>query len=90
PPTLRIEVGAGGAGRIGRTLEPFLIEPVARRSPEEGTGGRAFLGTFKAGLRIEFGERPPGAGTGDWRSEEIPFAGFGVPVIPKTELSAPE
>jgi hypothetical protein len=90
PAILRVEVGLGGAEQIGRALEPLLIEPVARRSPEEGTGGRAFLGTFKAGLRVDFGEPPPGAGTPRWLSEEIPFAGFGVPVLPKAELSVGE
>ncbi len=87
PSTLRVEVGPGGAERIGLALEPLLIEPVARRDPEEGTGGRAFLGTFRAGLRVDFGEPPPGAGTPNWRTEEIPFAGFGVPVNRKIELS---
>jgi hypothetical protein len=80
PNALRVEVGEGGAGVVGDALEPFLIEPVANRGPEEGLGGRAFLGTFKAGLRIDFGEPPAGAGEAHWAVREIAWAGFGVPI----------
>ncbi len=80
PSNLRIETEAGGAERIGESLEAELIEPVAARGPEEGFGGRAFLGTFRAGLRLDFGERPPGAGAAPRGTREIDWHGFGVPV----------
>jgi hypothetical protein len=90
PGSLTVELGAGGAELVGSALEPFLIEPVAARDPEEGTGGRAFLGTFKAGLRVEFGERPPGAGAAPPAQLEIPFAAFGVPVASTAPAGAPD
>lgn len=84
PGSLTVELGVGGAELVGSALEPFLLEPVSPRSPEEGTGGRAFLGTFKAGLRVEFGERPPGAGAPPVVQTEVPFAAFGVPIAAAT------
>jgi len=80
PTILTVETRPGGAALLGKELEPLLLEPVADRGPEEGVGGRAFLGTFRSGLRVDFGEPPPGAGRGDWSVEELPWAGFAVPV----------
>jgi hypothetical protein len=87
PDRLTVELAEGGAEVVGRQLEPFLVEPVAARSADEGIGGRAFLGTFQDGLRVDFGERPPGAGRATDRITELPFAGFLVPVA---ELTAPD
>ncbi len=80
PARLRLEVGPGGTDRLGELLERELIEPIASRGPEEGFGGRAFLGTVKAGLLVDFGERPPGAGTGPGAVREVAWRGFGVPI----------
>lgn len=90
PSSLTVELGVGGADLVGGLLEPFLIEPVAPRGPEEGLGGRAFLGTFKAGLRVEFGERPPGAGAAPREQLELPFAAFAVPVAAPISGGAPD
>lgn len=80
PRSVRLEVGSGGSERIGTLLERELIEPVASRGPEEGFGGRAFLGTVRAGLLVDFGERPPGAGPAPATGHELTWRGFGVPV----------
>ena len=80
PSHLSVELSPGGADVLGGALDRYLIEPVGPRGPEEGYGGRAFLGTFKTGLRVDFHEPPAGAGRIDWRVVEIPWAGFGVPV----------
>jgi hypothetical protein len=89
PRSLSVELEAGGAELVARQLEPFLIEPVGSRGPEEGLGGRAFLGTFQAGLRVDFGERPPGAGPATSPILRRPFAGFLVPV-PDTGAPSPD
>ena len=80
PASLVVETEPGGAVPMGAALEPLLLEPVADRGPEEGFGGRAFLGTVRRGLRVEFGERPPGAGEGAFDIDRIGWAGFEVPV----------
>ena len=80
PGALHIVTDEAGAGVLAEALEPLLLEPLADRGPEEGLGGRAFLGTFKAGLRVDFGVRAPGAGATAMAIEEIPWAGFQVPV----------
>ena len=80
PPSATIEAEPAAAERIGKELEPYLTEPVADRGPEEGFGGRAFLGTFQKGLRVEFGVPPAGAGTPSWETESVGWMGFDVPV----------
>ncbi len=57
-----------GAARLGELLEAYLVEPVhpSGASVPTGTGpassdGAAFVGTFRAGLRIGWSGRPGGA-----------------------------
>jgi hypothetical protein len=61
-----------GVDRLGTLLHEYLIEPVAPTDwPERGIvrGGRAFVGTFKEGLRVEWAiSLDPGAAErpGEW------------------------
>lgn len=80
PAQLRVELAAGGSELVAERLEAELIEPLAGRGPEEGFGGRAYLGTFQAGLRVDFGERPPGAGAVPEAIREVAWRGFSVPI----------
>jgi hypothetical protein len=69
PHDLDVGTTRAGVDRLGALLEPLLIEPVAPTETPGGRivrGGRAFVGTFVAGVRVEWAvpiDRPaqPGA-----------------------------
>ncbi|HTP54294.1 MAG TPA: hypothetical protein VML94_04945 [Thermoplasmata archaeon] len=57
PHDLDLGTSRDGVDRIGELLREYLIEPVAPTDRPDGEivrGGRAFLGSFQAGIRVEW------------------------------------
>ena len=66
PHDLDLGITRAGVDRLGELLSEYLIEPVAPTDSADGhlvVGGRAFVGTPRAGLRVEWSvplePRPP-------------------------------
>jgi hypothetical protein len=96
PADIDLGLPEGEVRRLEELLEEFLVEPVhpVRRSSEGVRQfGAAFVGTLKAGIRVEWGGAPPDGGSrtepNEWegpgwvgRIERVRFEGLEVPVAP--------
>lgn len=99
PGEVRLATTPSGADRLGELLEAYLVEPVHPSRPPIPTGagppssdGAAFVGTFRAGLRIGWTGRPGGdagalaAGPGPpdrpGLTRRVVWEGFSVAVVP--------
>ncbi len=93
PRDLDLGTTRAGVDRIAEQLREFLIEPVGPTDwPGRGIvqGARAFVGTFREGIRVEWAvplEPLPLAGLDEWdaspsgaRTESVPFRGHVVRV----------
>ncbi|HLN51727.1 MAG TPA: hypothetical protein VK455_06705 [Thermoplasmata archaeon] len=73
PHDIDLGTSPSGVGRLGELLAPYMIEPVAPTEwlgPGPVCGGRAFVGTFEKGARVEWSV-PVGPTTA------LPMAEFG-------------